>query len=64
MSCLLRRSTHVWPRHEAPVFTVQSVIGRSDDLVAGTSYYQDEVEAVLISFCSTSSFEVPAPLSA
>ncbi len=45
---MLRRSTHVWSEaYEAPGFTVQSVIGRSDDLVAGTSYYQDEVEAVL-----------------
>ena len=34
-------------RYEAPVFTVRSVIGRSDDLMAGKSYYRDEVEAVL-----------------
>ena len=31
----------------APIFTVRSVIGRGDDLISGTSYYQDEVEAVL-----------------
>jgi hypothetical protein len=33
--------------YRAPVFTVRSVIGRSDDLMAGKSYYRDEVEAVL-----------------
>ena len=33
--------------YSAPVFTVRSVIGRSDDLVAGKSYYRDEVEAVI-----------------
>ena len=33
--------------YSAPVFTVRSVIGRSDDLMAGKSYYRDEVEAVL-----------------
>jgi hypothetical protein len=34
-------------RYEAPVFDVRSCIGRSDDLVAGKSYYLVEVEAVL-----------------
>jgi hypothetical protein len=34
-------------RYEAPVFTVQSCIGRSDDLIAGKSYYIVEVEQVL-----------------
>jgi hypothetical protein len=33
--------------YAAPVFRVRSVIGRSDDLIAGKSYYKDEVEAVL-----------------
>ena len=33
--------------YSAPVFTVRSVIGRGDDLLSGTSYYKDEVEAVL-----------------
>ena len=33
--------------YSAPVFTVRSVIGRSDDLMAGKSYYKDEVEAIL-----------------
>jgi hypothetical protein len=34
-------------RYEAPVFRVQSCIGRSDDLLAGKSYYIVEVEEVL-----------------
>ena len=34
-------------RYSAPVFSVRSLIGRSDDLTAGRSYYRDEVEAVL-----------------
>ena len=34
-------------RYEAPVFMVRSVIGRSDDVAAGRSYYRDEVEAIL-----------------
>lgn len=33
--------------YHAPVFLVRSLIGRSDDLTAGRSYYRDEVEAVL-----------------
>ena len=33
--------------YRAPVFTVQSCIGRADDLVAGKSYYIVEVEEVL-----------------
>lgn len=33
--------------YSAPVFAVRSVIGRSDNLMAGKSYYRDEVEAVL-----------------
>ena len=33
--------------YRAPVFIVRSLIGRSDDLTAGRSYYRDEVEAVL-----------------
>ena len=33
--------------YRAPVFTVRSVIGRGDDLMAGKSYYRDEVEAIL-----------------
>ena len=33
--------------YRAPVFLVRSLIGRSDDLTAGRSYYRDEVEAVL-----------------
>jgi len=33
--------------YEAPVFTIRSVIGRGDDLASGTSYYKDEVDAVL-----------------
>ena len=33
--------------YSAPVFAVRSVIGRGDDLMAGKSYYRDEVEAVL-----------------
>jgi hypothetical protein len=33
--------------YEAPVFNVRSCIGRSDDLVAGRSYYIAEVEALL-----------------
>ena len=33
--------------YAAPIFRVRSVIGRSDDLIAGKSYYKDEVEAVL-----------------
>jgi hypothetical protein len=34
-------------RYSAPVFTVRSCIGRSDDLVGGKSYYLAEVEALL-----------------
>ena len=34
-------------RYEAPIWTVRSVIGRSDDVAAGRSYYRDEVQAVL-----------------
>jgi len=34
-------------RYEAPVFHVRSCIGRTDDLLAGKSYYIAEVEAVL-----------------
>ena len=33
--------------YRAPVVIVRSLIGRSDDLTAGRSYYRDEVEAVL-----------------
>jgi hypothetical protein len=33
--------------YDAPVFSVRSCIGRTDDLVAGKSYYLVEVEAVL-----------------
>ena len=33
--------------YRAPVFIVRSLIGRSDDLTTGRSYYRDEVEAVL-----------------
>ena len=33
--------------YRAPVCTVRSVIGRGDDLLSGTSYYKDEVDAVL-----------------
>lgn len=33
--------------YRAPVFLVRSLIGRSDDLTAGRSYYRDEVDAVL-----------------
>lgn len=39
-TCLARR-------YEAPVLTILSCIGRSDDLVAGKSYYLMEVETVL-----------------
>lgn len=34
-------------RYEAPVFNVRSGIGRSDDIVAGKSYYIAEVECLL-----------------
>jgi hypothetical protein len=34
-------------RYEAPMFSVRSCIGRSDDLVGGKSYYLAEVEALL-----------------
>lgn len=34
-------------RYEAPVLTLRSCIGRSDDLVGGKSYYLAEVEALL-----------------
>ena len=34
-------------RYEAPVFRVRSCIGRSDNLLSGTSYYIAEVEALL-----------------
>jgi DNA mismatch repair ATPase MutS len=34
-------------KYSAPVFTVQSFIGRGDDLIRGKSYYNVEVEAVL-----------------
>ena len=33
--------------YRAPVFIVRSLIGRSDELTAGRSYYRDEVDAVL-----------------
>src|SRR5262249_53573422 len=33
--------------YEAPLFEVQSCIGRSDDIIAGKSYYLVEVEEVL-----------------
>ena len=33
--------------YRAPVYQVRSCIGRSDDLIAGKSYYLVEVEAVL-----------------
>ena len=33
--------------YHAPVFTVRSVIRRSDDLLAGKSYYRDEIDAVI-----------------
>jgi hypothetical protein len=33
--------------YDAPIFQVQSCIGRADDLMAGKSYYLVEVEAVL-----------------
>ncbi len=39
--------------YRAPVFTVRSVIGRSDDLMTGKSYYRDEVEAVLAELLRT-----------
>jgi len=34
-------------RYEAPIFNVRTCIGRSDDLLAGKSYYIVEVEALL-----------------
>jgi hypothetical protein len=34
-------------RYDAPIFHIRSCIGRSDDLLAGKSYYIAEVEAVL-----------------
>ena len=34
-------------RYQAPVFSVRSCIGRSDDLLTGRSYYVAEVEALL-----------------
>lgn len=34
-------------RYEAPMFTVRSCIGRSDDLLSGKSYYIAEVQALL-----------------
>jgi DNA mismatch repair ATPase MutS len=40
-------ATSLASRHEAPVFSVRSCIGRSDDLVGGKSYYLAEVEALL-----------------
>ena len=40
-------NTCVATEYRAPVLTVRSVIGRGDDLMSGTSYYKDEVEAVL-----------------
>jgi hypothetical protein len=39
-TCLARR-------YEAPIYHVRSCIGRSDDLIAGKSYYLVEVESVL-----------------
>jgi hypothetical protein len=39
-TCLARR-------YEAPIYNVRSCIGRSDDLIAGKSYYLVEVESVL-----------------
>src|SRR5688572_33307366 len=33
--------------YRAPIFHVRSCIGRSDDLIRGTSYYVAEVEALL-----------------
>ena len=33
--------------YSAPRFIVRSVIGRSDDMIAGKSYYKDEVETVI-----------------
>ena len=60
--------------YEAPVFRVRSCIGRSDNLLSGTSYYIAEVEALLewslgrvtpirISSWSTSSFAGRTPLN-
>jgi hypothetical protein len=44
--------------YEAPVYQVRSCIGRSDDLIAGKSYYLVEVEAVL-SLLNASAAQVP-----
>jgi DNA mismatch repair ATPase MutS len=33
--------------YEAPIYRVRSCIGRADDLLAGKSYYQVEVESVI-----------------
>jgi DNA mismatch repair ATPase MutS len=40
-------NTRLATEYDAPVFAVRSCIGRTDDLVAGKSYYLVEVEAVL-----------------
>jgi hypothetical protein len=41
--------------YDAPVLTVRSIIGRGDDLMSGTSYYRDEMEAALtLVHCSRS----------
>ena len=49
INCVLAQTIHTClaSQYEAPVFQVRSCIGRSDDLVAGKSYYIVEVEAVL-----------------
>jgi hypothetical protein len=49
VSAVLAQTLHtcVAAAYEAPVFSIQSCIGRSDDLIAGKSYYLVEVEEVL-----------------
>jgi hypothetical protein len=49
VSAVLAQTIHTClaTAYEAPVFHVQSCIGRADDLIAGKSYYMVEVEAVL-----------------
>ena len=40
-------NTCIAAEYRAARFEVRSVIGRSDDMVAGRSYYKDEVEAII-----------------
>lgn len=49
VNVVLAQTLHTALAHtyEAPVYRVRSCIGRSDDLVAGKSYYLVEVESVL-----------------